>query len=260
MMMDNRKLIYMLVGVFLVISAVAITGIIAARGAIGSDANLNIERAGDKVRNNTLTVTGTGKISVKPDVAYLEVGVRTLDKDAKKAQDENKAIMNTIMTKLSSLNIEEKDIQTSTYSIWPRYHYSNNRENLEGYEVENMLRITVRRIDSVGDVLDAISKEGANRSHGISFGILNTDAIYEQALEKAIDEAKSKAEVMANKAGVTIHKPLAIYEGNPPREIYPSSMDGMYSVAYEMDGDGRVPIAAGQLEIEAHVTIVYGVR
>ena len=64
--------------------------------------------------------------------------------------------MNTIMTKLSSLNIEEKDIQTSTYSIWPRYHYSNNRENLEGYEVENMLRITVRRIDSVGDVLDAI--------------------------------------------------------------------------------------------------------
>jgi uncharacterized protein YggE len=71
---------------------------------------------------------------------------------------------------------------------------------------------------------------------------------------------KGKAEVMANKAGVTIHKPLAIYEGNPPREIYPSSMDGMYSVAYEMDGDGRVPIAAGQLEIEAHVTIVYGVR
>ena len=58
-------------------------------------------------------------------------GVRTLDKDAKKAQDENKAIMNTIMTKLSSLNIEEKDIQTSTYSIWPRYHYSNNREDLE---------------------------------------------------------------------------------------------------------------------------------
>ena len=56
------------------ISAVAITGIIAARGAIGSDANLNIERAGDKVRNNTLTVTGTGKIRVKPDVAYLEVG------------------------------------------------------------------------------------------------------------------------------------------------------------------------------------------
>ena len=109
-MMDNRKLIYMLVGVFLVISAVAITGIIAA-GAIGSDANLNIERAGDKVRNNTLTVTGTGKISVKPDVAYLELGVRTLDKDAKKAQDENKAIMNTIMTKLSSLNIEEKDIK-----------------------------------------------------------------------------------------------------------------------------------------------------
>ncbi|HZJ57101.1 MAG TPA: SIMPL domain-containing protein [Clostridia bacterium] len=258
--MDNKKLIYLLVGTLLVIGAVAITGIITAGRVAGSEVNLSTDRVDDRARDNTLTVTGTGKVSIKPDVAYLEVGVRTVDKDAKIAQDENKDIMTKIVGKLASLNIEDKDIQTSAYNIWPRYNYNGNREILEGYEVENMLRVTVRKIDSVGEVLDAVSREGANRSYGISFGILDTAAVYEEALEKAMDKAKAKAEVMAKKAGVILEKPLAVYEGNTPNEIYPRGMTGINFVEDEMDSNGGVPIASGELEIEAHITIIYKVR
>lgn len=258
--MDNKRILYGIIGLLIAICIIAISGAISARGS--SSANLNTEGNSANMKENTLIVTGLGRVSVKPDVAYLNVGVRTIDKDAKKAQDENKIIMEKVMAKLKSFKIDEKDIQTSAYNVWPRYSYRDNREILEGYEVENLIRITLRKIDLVGEVLDAVYEEGANRSNSISFGVLDTDAVYKEALEKAMDDAKSKAEVMAKRAEVSIQKPLSIYEGKAPSQPYRDEWiyADMAKMSIEGERAGGVPIASGELEIEAHVTIVYQVR
>lgn len=262
--MNNRKILYGVIGGILIISLLAVIGvgkIVSARGA--TNANINMEGNNAGVKENTLVVTGLGKVSIKPDVAYLTVGVQTMDKDAKKAQNDNKDVMNKVMNRLKSLKIEEKDIQTSAYNILPRYNYDGNKETLEGYEVENMIRITVRNVETVGDVLDAVSKEGANRSNGISFGVIDTDAIYKEALEKAIDDAKGKADTMSKKAGMTVEKPLSIYEGNESNQVFRDELMRNNS-ALKMDmgevAGAGVPITAGELEIEANVTIVYKMK
>jgi len=258
--MSKEKLLYGIIGILLTISLIAIYGTISARRVASID--LSRQGSSDNRKEDILVVTGLGKVSVKPDVAYLNVGVRTTDKNAKKAQDDNKDIMEKVMTKLKSLKIDEEDIQTTVYNIWPRYSY-NNGETLEGYEVENMIKITVRDIDSVGDVLDEVSKEGANRSIGIEFGILDSDIVYKQALEQAMDDAKNKAEVMSKNASMTIQKPLAIYEGNEASQVYIGDM--MYDtrsmmVLDDADSIAEVPISSGELEIQANVTIVYETR
>lgn len=250
----NKKILYGLVGAILVVCLAIGTG-----AAFAQTEPAQTIAAYNK--ENILTVNGSGKVSIKPDVAYIQLGVRTLNQDAKKAQEENKTIMNKVLPKLKSLGIEEKDIQTSSYNIHPRYNYQNNKETLEGYEVENMLRVTVRKIDKVGDILDAVAKEGVNRTYGISFGILDMDAAYKQALQKAIDDAKGKADVMAKQASVTLKKPVAIYEGSAPQSIYQYQRD--FGVSYDMAEKANlaaaagVPIASGELEVQANVTIVY---
>ncbi|MFY9296973.1 MAG: SIMPL domain-containing protein [Caldicoprobacterales bacterium] len=253
--MNNRILLYVILGVIIIVCAIFLGGVVTSSSAIIND---NSGGANINMREDILVVTGVGKVRAKPDVAYLNVGVRTVDKDARKAQEDNKDIMERIVNRLKSLNIDEKDIQTSAYNIWPRYNYRGNTEVLEGYEVENMIRIAVRDVDSVGNVLDAVSKEGANRSNSISFGVLDSDAIYKQTLEKAIEDAKGKAEVIAKKADVTVVKPLAIYEGNAPGQVF---RDDIYNMVVMEDADASrastVPISPGELEYEANVTIVY---
>lgn len=261
----NKKMLFGIIGalLILIVCAIVITGEVRAGKTSDAGINLTTEGANVNTKENTLRVTGQGTVSIKPDVAYLNVGVRTIDKDARKAQDDNKATMTKVLAKLSSLKIEDKDIQTTSYNIWPRYNYNGNREYLEGYEVENMIMITVHEVESVGDILDAVSQEGANRSYGINFGVLDTDSIYKQALEEAMEDAKSKAQVMGKKSDLVILKPLAIYEGSAPSQgYYP---DAMYeSNKFSMD-QGRadtagVPIATGEFEINAYVTIVYQVK
>lgn len=257
--MDNRLLRLGFIGVvILLISIMAITGMVNARS---SDSSIKSQGADLDMKENIIKVTGSGSANIKPDVAYLNVGVQTIDKDAKKAQDDNRASISKMIDKLKAMKIKDEDIQTSSYDIRPRYNYNNNKETLEGYEVENMIRVTVREVEAVGDILDAMSKEGANRSHGISFDVLDREEVYNQALEKAIDDAKNKADVMSKKAEVTLQKPLAIYEGYVPDEVYGDDIFVRKEMV-SMDADmmGSSPIASGELEIKANVTIIYGTK
>lgn len=249
----NKKILYGAIGAILMVCLIIGTG--AASAQVGSVQTVTAEK------ENILTANGTGKVTIKPDIAYIEMGVMTINKDAQKAQEDNKNTMSKVLTKLKSMGIEDKDIQTSTYNIYPQYSYQNDKQTLEGYQVENMVKVTVRNIDKVGDILDAVAKEGINRTYGISFGLLDTDAAYKQALQKAIDNARGKADVMAKQAGVTLKKPVAIYEGSAPQSVY--QYEKRVGVAYDMGEEARassIPISSGELEIEANVTVVYEIQ
>lgn len=241
------------------ILSIVVIGVLLIAGAtffVGDD-NMVTSASSRDSRENVLVVYGEGEVTIKPDIAYINVGVETLEDDAKKAQDVNKATMTKVIAKLKSMGIDEKDIKTANYSVEQEIDYSNNKRRLLGYRVYNTVKITVREIDKVGEILNAAYSEGANNIYGISFDVADRSEIYRQALEKAIDDAKGKAEVMAKQAGVKIGKPVGIYEGHQQDIIYGRNAGMKQMMDMDTMEYSSVPMETGELEIRADVTVEY---
>lgn len=241
------------------ILSMALVGVLIVVGAVILKGEDTVVKSASEVENreNILAVYGEGKVSIKPDIAYINIGVETLDADAKKAQDTNRDTMNKVLTKLKSMGIEEKDIKTINYRVDQDIDYSNGKRKLLGYRVYNIARVTVRDMEKVGEILNAAYNEGANNIDGISFDVADRSEVYRQALEKAIDDAKSKAEVMAKQAGVKIGKPVGIYEGYQQDIIYRSYGGMKQAMDMDMEYSSAVPMETGELDIKANVTVEY---
>lgn len=246
-----------------IILAVAVIGTVACVLLLRETPVVNVANPENVyMKENILTALGTGKITLAPDVAYVQVGVETLMKDAKKAQEDNAQSMKKVVDKLKAMGIEDKDIQTSNYHVSVEYDYNNNRRTLVGYRVLNTVRVTLRDVEKVGDVLSGVHEEGANYSYGISFALQDRETTYKEALQKAIDDAKAKADIMAKQAGVKLKNPVAIYEGSAPQGVYQYQRDyadaEYESMKMALDtASWSVPISQGEIEIYATATVVY---
>lgn len=209
----------------------------------------------DSAKANTITSRGEGVVKVKPDIAYITMGVRTENKDAKVAQTSNAEKMDKVIAALKKMGIEEKDIQTSNYSVYPQYDYeAKGAEKIVGYVVDNTVMITVRDILKVGDVLDIGVAEGANVSNGIQFSISDTEKYYQEALKLAVKNARGKAEAMGEAIGVTLKNPSSIVEQS----------SGGSNIIYADRGVGietakmaSTPISTGELDVRAMVEVSY---
>jgi uncharacterized protein YggE len=202
--------------------------------------------------NGKITVLGYGAISVKPDIAYVSVGVTTQQVDPKSAQSNNAASMDEVLAAIKGLGIEEKDIQTSEYSIYPQQDYQNGNK-ITGYIVTNMVKVTVRSLDKTAEVLDAAVSAGANAGGGIQFTIADSTAYYEQAMDLAIKNAISKAQAAGKSLKVTVGSPVEIIESS---SAYTPTLYGnadMKAVAESV----ATPIQAGDLSVSAQVTAVF---
>jgi len=251
----NNKVLISVVLILAVLSLGTLTGIVLST----QDGPAVVAATGeDKSDNNILVVSGSGKVSLKPDVAHINAGVETIMKDAREAQQENSRIMNGIIASLKGMGIEDKDIQTANYSVHVEYDYSERERRLIGYRVSNNVRVTMRNIENVGAVLTAMAESGANNFHGITFGAENQDAAYDEALKKAIDDAKAKASLMAEQVGVDLGKPVAVNEGSAPSGIQYGQ--GMMDMARLESAAVQVPIMEGELEVRANVTIAFEIK
>lgn len=249
-MLKSKKLI---IALALVIGLCV--GIIS--GGMITSKDLNTANASEGSNDSTLTVYGEGRVSIKPDIAYVNVGVENLDKDAKKAQQDNKSAMDKVMAKLKSLGIAEKDIQTSDYYVRLEEDYRNDKREILGFRVSNTVKVTLRNVDKVGEVLAGAYEAGANTFHGITFDVENRDDAYNKAMEQAIAKAKEKAESMAKAAGVKLDKMDVICEGLTT----PQYRGGYRDMKEEMSMDaGSVPVSPGELDVTANVTIIYKVK
>ncbi|MDI6861081.1 MAG: SIMPL domain-containing protein [Caldisericia bacterium] len=162
---------------------------------------------------NFLTVTGQGVVYVKPDVAYISVGVEIERKTAKEAAEENAKIMDQIVKALLKLGVKEDELETVEYSISPVYFYPQNEPPVvTGYKVRNVLNIKITKktqdgkLDTkfIGEVLDATTTNGANVVYGITFDILDKNELKLKAIEFAMEDAKKKAETALNTIGEKI--------------------------------------------------------
>lgn len=194
-----------------------------------------------------LSVTTTESVSVVPDVAYVTLGVRSQGASAEEAMSQNNTTANAVLSAIKNQGIAEEDIQTSNMNIYQDY------DNPSLYNVEIDYQIKVKPLDKVGGVIDSAVKAGANVSYSLYFDIEDRDAVYMQALEKAMSSVAVKAGQMAAAGGFEIDRVLLVQEGGS--DYYPMYERSM--VAAEGAAADSVSVNPGQMEVSATVTATY---
>jgi hypothetical protein len=217
--------------------------------------------AGEPAPGRTVTVVGQGQANGTPDVAHISIGVETTGATTKEAVVANKQRMTALLEKLKALGIAAKDIQTSNYAIYTEQltpEMSARPVDGKGggavYHVSNQVNVTVRDISKLGDILDEAVNEGANTVYGVSFEVADPSPLQAQAREKAIADAKARADSLAKLAGVSVAQVLAISEviGNPIPMFAYDKAAGM--------GGGGAPIQPGEFQVSVSVQVTYAIK
>lgn len=157
-------------------------------------------------KTDTFTVTGEGKVFIKPDIATTTVGVQVNGPTVKQAQQDLNTKINQVSSAVKKVGIADKDIQTTNYSIYPTYNYQNGSQRITGYSASTQLTIKARDIDKINDVIDAATAAGANTVGGVTFDVDDKTVAQNEARQRAVAEAKTKAEAAAKAAGFRLGK------------------------------------------------------
>ncbi len=215
----------------------------------------------------TISVTGTGKIGARPDLAEISVGVLAQAPTANVALSLNNESMNRLVTTLKERGIAEKDIQTSQVQIAPEYSRPQPRgpqdrdeefvPRIVGYRVDNMVRIVARKIEQLGPLHDPVVQAGANQIHGISFRVEKNDQLLDEARKRAMGDAKHKAVLLAGEAGVVVGAPLKIEETGAENSPQPRLMGMGRMMAAPA---APMPMSPGEQEIAVTVSVVYELK
>src|SRR5882757_9158604 len=172
-----------------------------------------------------ISVTGEARISVPPDMAQIDAGVTTDAKTAREASDANNAAMGKVLLALKGAGIEEKDYQTSRLSLQPKYAPDRSGPStVVGYRASNRVTIKVRDVNKIAGVIDVLVAAGANEIGGINFVVSQASKLLDDIREKAIADARRKAEIYAKAAGVTLGEPLSIAEEGGSMPVFRGKM------------------------------------
>lgn len=207
----------------------------------------------------TLSVTGTGMVTLVPDLAYINIGVRSEGADVSSALESNNTQAAAISDALSALGVEEKDLQTANFNVYSYQQYDQNGQpSYMSYAVENTLYVTVRDLTQLSKVLDAALSAGANQVYGINFDVADRQAALAQARDLAIKDAETKAQATAAAAGVTLGLVQAINVSNTSyvQPYQPYGMGG----GEAMDAQSSVPVSAGQIVVTSDASMVYAIE
>lgn len=207
----------------------------------------------------TISVTGNGEAEGPPDQAQVSAGVQTMAETVAEASQQNQATVERIMQALERQGIDETDIQTSNYSIWPeqRHDGQTGEVSITGYRVSNMVSVVIDDITKVGEVLAAVTNAGANSVHGVNFGVRDTAALEESARKKAMEDARARAESLAELAGVELGEVQTISMssgGGGPVPMMRGQMMAMDEAA------PTVGISPGQLTVSVQLNVTFAIR
>ncbi len=204
----------------------------------------------------SITVTGDAKVSAMPDIGMLSFGVTTgRMPTAKAALDSLSTRMNAILAAVKNAGIPEKDITTEQFYMNPAYDWSDGRQTLRGYEATQSLRVKVRDLDKVGDILSVATAAGANQAGNVDFTIDNPDAVRAQARGEAIADAKAKAKVLADQLGLSLGRVLSFSEGGG---YYPPVMYARDAMSMGgAENQAKVDIPVGEQDVNMQVSITY---
>ncbi len=211
-------------------------------------------------QNTGVWVTGQGEAMAVPDIATLSLGIETRGDTVAEAQAQASEAMDKVMETLKDNGIDEKDIQTQRFSIYPitRWLEREDKEEIIGYRVTNMVTAKIRKVEKAGAVIDAVAKAGGDytRIQNISFAVDDTEPYYAEARAKAMEDAKNKAEQLADLAGVKLGKPTYVSEG----AVYsPPTTRVSYEGGMAVPAAPETPISPGELKLTINVQLAYAI-
>jgi uncharacterized protein YggE len=203
----------------------------------------------------SITVMGTGEVLEKPDMARISIGVVTQLETASASLRQNTEAVEKVLATLKDHEIADDDVQTSHFSISPQYDYNRSGQppRLVGYRVTNQVRVAVRRIEDLGDLLDDVVTSGSNQINEVSFDIDEVAALEDAARRIAVSDARHKATLYAQEAGVRLGPVLQVEEISGPVV--------MPQMAMAMAEQARaVPIAPGRQVVRQEVRVTFAIE
>jgi uncharacterized protein YggE len=204
----------------------------------------------------SITVTGTGKVTLTPDIAYISIGVHTQNASAKDAVAENNTQAQAVMASIKGFGVAGKDIQTTNFSIYSQQQYdTNGKQTGILYVVDNTVYVTMRDLTKLGDLLDATVSSGANNINSIQFDVADKTGALSQARLAAVTDARKQADELTKATNVSLGEvqTISYYDSTAPITV-------QYAKADMVNAASSVPISAGSMQISTTVTIVYGLK
>ena len=209
----------------------------------------------------TIAVVGEGKVKIKPDIAQINIGIEIVGDTVQEASSQAADTMDAVLATLSAQGVDQKDVQTSGYNVWVERPYGP--EGATGstlYHVNNTISVTIRDLDTVGTILDAAIEAGANSIYGVTFNVADPGRLMSEGREKAVADARSKAEELAELNNVAVSEVISISEVIGGAEGYYAGGFRGLSVAEGMGGGGAGPISPGELEMMVQLQITYSIQ
>lgn len=212
--------------------------------------------SGQQEQKNAISVSGNAKLEVEPDMADVYVKIETFSESAQTAKDENAKISNRVTTALKKQGVKSEEIETTTFSLNPRYKYiSDTGESiLEGYTLTNVLKVNTKDIAKAGKIIDISVDNGANGIERASFGLTKEKQkeVSGEALIKASTLAKEKAESIASSLGIRLGEIISIQESS--FNFIPFDL----AVREEtLQAKASTEIVPGKVEVTAFVSLSY---
>ncbi len=228
-------------------------------GAIATAALMARPVHAEEAPRPTLSLAGTGEILATPDMALIQSGVVTEAETARAALDANNEAIAAVIAAMKEAGIEARDIQTSGFSVQPRFHFPKNGDDTEspriiGYSVTNAVTVRVRDLDTLGSVLDKAVTVGANRINGINFVVSDADKRLDEARGLAIADATRKARIYADAAGVNLSRVQSISEAGG---YAPAPRKAMMMRA---ESAPAVPVEAGEQSLSVNVSVTWEIN
>lgn len=241
----------------LFIMGMAIVPLVFAAAVCGSETTRIENTPPDQVRG--ITVSGEGKVTGKPDLALITLGVSTLRPSVAEARDAAATALTGIIDSMKANGVADDDIQTSQLSIYPEYDYSGNTQRLTGFRVTNTVTAKLRDIDNTSKVVDDAVTNGGDETtiQGISFTIDNPESLAAQAREAAVADAKKRAETLAAASGVKVGNPINISESGGAVPIPYAERAG---AAADSQATPNTPIEPGELDVIIYVNVTWEIE
>lgn len=234
-----------------ILAILALTVLLVACG--GPAAATAVESAGGGI-----TAVGQGEAYGQPDQAQVQAGVEIFAETVSEATSQNEAVIAQIIAALGQMGINAEDIQTTNYSLWAEQIYGDQGpEGIAGYRVTNMVNITIRDIDSVGDVLAAVTDAGVNSIYGINFTVADPGALEDEARAAAMADARKRAASLAELGGVTLGDVQLISEVIGQPAPMPMALGGDFAM---MESAPAPSISPGELSYQVQVQVTFDIQ
>ncbi len=243
------------VGLVLMLAILGLAGCNPGNTTVGEIGNLNISS-----QQEGIWVSGQGKVTAVPDIALLRLGIEAQATSVTQAKTQADEAMEKVEAALTKNGVAKKDIQTQYFSIYKvtRWDSGKEQEVVVGYRVTNVVTAKIRDINEAGTIIDAVAEAGGDltRIDNISFSVDDPSDYYEEAREKAVTDAYTKARHLASLAGITLGNPIYISESVQ----YPPIITRSIEYAEAIVAPTETPISPGEMEISLTVQVVYAIK